>query len=76
MFVLPASELFADQTQIKFTAYLFNIMYIVLAAELGFSINISKLVGDNSDKQGKVCNLIIISKLGRNILAFYVCLLF
>ena len=70
MFVLPASELFADQTQIKFTAYLFNIMYIVLAAELGFSINISKLVGDNSDKQGKVCNLIIISKLGRNIFGF------
>ena len=64
---LPVAEIFANPYELKFTALLLNMMYLILAIEFGFSIQISRVVGDHTDEKGVRNNIQKISKISSRI---------
>lgn len=69
---LPFAGLISSGEQLMFTSLILSLMYIVLAAEFGFSIQIAKIVGDNTDRIGNRYNIKDISKITSKIFAFLV----
>ena len=64
---LPIAEIFASPFELKFTAILLNVMYLILAVEFGFSIQISKVVGDHTDETGIRNNIQRISSISSRV---------
>ena len=69
---LPFAGLISSSEQLMFTSLILSLMYIILAAEFGFSIQISKFVGDNTDRFGNRHSINVISKITSKIFAFLV----
>ena len=64
---LPLADFFATDDELKFTALLLNIMYLIIAVEFGFSIQISKVIGDNTSTDGTRHNVKNIAKIASKI---------
>lgn len=64
---LPLAERISTDVELQFTALLLNIMYLLLSAEFGFSIQISKAVGDHTDQHGTRNNFKTISRMSGKI---------
>lgn len=65
--LLPVAEIFASPFELKLTAILLNMMYLILAVEFGFSIQISRVVGDHTDENGIRNNIEKISNISSRV---------
>lgn len=74
--LLPVAEIFSSPFELKLTAILLNMMYLILAVEFGFSIQISRVVGDHTDENGIRNNIEKISNISSRVFLLLVSISF